>query len=305
MLKSISNLIIERTTVFEKPKNTHNYNRKSPIKCGININERRNQFSKSPLSIKQLSSSNNPKEEEIDNNKKYQKHLSSLSCCKFDEILENMNETKSNEPNTVNLSNLTKTDNMTKLSLKNLESIENLTDNQKQFLFCSVSSYKTLKTVKSGLEIKDLELKTLNDTNLSFKSQRKISDQKGYNEFLKLDIFKEIYDNILYYIKKFFRKELRSVKFTDKLQEILIHYWKKNNNFNDIKNLISIELPKRLYKSETYKKDLISFPPNHKITSFISSKNLIDKGSFDDLLVEPSNYDRKKNTITFIQNNKN
>ena len=208
-------------------------------------------------------------------------------CINNDEMIEERKV--SNEEEVLNDSSIQfKSKTKSELNLTKVDKIDDLTFNQKLLLVCSVNVYKSFKNIKLGLEKLDNHFNKSNiqefSDNSSFISNKSTgSETKGFNEFLRPEIFDEMYESILKYIIKFYSRLLRSSIFKEKLQEIFLYYWKKRNNFV-LEDLLTIELPKNsqviseFYNSRSQKNFNTNESMNIKKinTSRTESKNNID-----------------------------
>jgi len=325
--RSSKNNIKERITLYENMNNKRlDLNNISQTRVELKLNEKISQLASKRKTCVVLSNNELPfnKKRASDDGGSYSTsklpefHSATLDINNITEtnlsLVNDENNNSRNISNHEDLSNndqntLNNTIKLSELSLKRLERNDNLTLNQKLYLFCSVNTYKTLKNVRSRLEKIDIESLKLNIGEVSHSSsfismKSTNSDARGFNEILKIEIFDEIFENILKYIHKFYYKDLKSSNFKQKLQEIFLFLWKKRNKF-DFDDLLSLELPKKypqnsvndLEKSKTL---YLSTSDTNNNSMSLKTSRIDKKVSFDDILINTEN--ERKATFTNINN---
>jgi len=118
------------------------------------------------------------------------------------------------------------------IDINSLEDFESLESFQKIFLICPVQKLKLLLDVQN--EVENL-IRSSNNINLHLQNSK-------FYELLRLDIFNDVYENIYKIINKFYFKFIiLNTDFKERLENILINYWTKRNNFDE-DSLLNLDL---------------------------------------------------------------
>lgn len=150
--------------------------------------------------------------------------------------------------------------NLLEMSIENTKDWESLFTFQKIFLLCPLQRYKIMINIKKEIDKiinssrsssgdsnkspQKIDIITNLIKNNSYSSVSSLLGQKHNNKFLevlRLDLFNEVFENIFKCINKFyFKKMLDNDTFKDRLENLLVNYWKLKSNFEG-ENMLKID----------------------------------------------------------------